>query len=239
MPPKMSGKNIHKKINFSRNRSDYYWIAGFYIVLYVYGQYFYPQKTEPEHAQSIYNIINFIGLSNAKMVYGMYWMIASLALSGLTAAMWQLIKYFDPNICMKYFNDQMKAISVNMFLLAAVEVMWTCIIINGYTKITMERMEIYTIIFDPLCWMLGFELTWYTQHRLMHDNKILWTYGHAYHHSWNRKEHMIGITNFAFDHVVEIWVTMSVSFVPVFIFPINFYRKTVVSFIYMLVAILV
>ena len=55
----------------------------------------------------------------------------------------------------------------------------------------------------------------YTQHRAMHDVKFLWEYGHQYHHQWKRTEHMIGITNFSFDAIVEGWVTMSSAFAPV------------------------
>eukprot|EP01084_Bolivina_argentea_P108960 194751_1 len=232
-------KQMHKKMNFKRNTSDYYWIIAFYLILYVYGQYFYPQKTKPDHAKTIYNIINVAAFSDLKFVYITYWIIASISLSGITAAVWHIIKYLDPKICMTYFDDQMKAIRVNMILLAMMETIWTYITVNGYTKITMDRTDMFSMILDSFCWILGFELSWYTQHRLMHDNKILWTYGHQYHHSWNTKDHMIGITNFAFDHVVEIWVTMASSFIPVFIFPINFYLKTFISLVYMIIAVLV
>lgn len=44
-----------------------------------------------------------------------------------------------------------------------------------------------------------------------------------YHHGWKRPEHMIGVTNFAFDHIVEVWVTMSSAFAPILFFPINMY----------------
>merc|ERR1712217_109696 len=88
-------------------------------------------------------------------------------------------------------------------------------------------------------WMLMFELTWYTQHRLMHDNKVLWKYGHQYHHSWKRPEHMIGITNFAFDHVVELWVTMSSAFFPILIFPSHYLTSKLFSVCYSILAIFV
>ena len=73
----------------------------------------------------------------------------------------------------------------------------------------------------------------------MHDNKVLWTWGHQYHHGWKRPEHMIGVTNFAFDHLVEPWVTMSSSFVPTLLFPSHWIAVKVVSFAYMLFAVLV
>ena len=49
---------------------------------------------------------------------------------------------------------------------------------------------------------------------------------------------MIGITNFAFDHIVEFWVTMSSSFLPVLLFPVNFYVGKIVSLFYMILAVL-
>lgn len=71
----------------------------------------------------------------------------------------------------------------------------------------------------------------------MHEVKVLWDLGHEYHHGWNRPEHMIGITNFAFDHIVEFWVTMSSSFLGILIFPINFYAGKIVSLMYMVIAV--
>jgi sterol desaturase/sphingolipid hydroxylase (fatty acid hydroxylase superfamily) len=72
----------------------------------------------------------------------------------------------------------------------------------------------------------------------MHDNKFLWRLGHSYHHTWNRPEHMIGITNFAFDHIVEFWVTMSSSFLGYLIFPSNFFVGKAISLFYMVLAVL-
>lgn len=43
----------------------------------------------------------------------------------------------------------------------------------------------------------------------------------------------IGITNFAFDHVVEIWVTMSSTFVGYVLFPSNFYVGKAIGLGYM------
>lgn len=166
--------------------------------------------------------------------------MATVALSGLTAATWRIIKHFDPNIPTTFFNEQMRAISVNMPLLAMMETLWGYLTVQRWTKITMhDEWSPLSVLLGVAGWMLIFELTWYTQHRLMHDNKVLWTYGHQYHHSWKRPEHMIGITNFAFDHVVEVWVTMSSSIASSFFFPINFYVKNVIGLGYMIFAVLV
>ena len=227
-------------MNFSRERQDYYWIAAFYAVLLVFGQWFYPQRTTPEQADAIYNLVNPIGFDDPLFVYVSYWVLGTVTLSGLTAIIWRLIKYYDPNICTKHFDEQMKVVTVNMILLSYTETVWIYLTINQYTKTTIHsNMTFFTVIRDLLEWIFCFELTWYTQHRLMHDNKVLWIYGHQYHHSWKRPEHMIGITNFAFDHVVEVWMTMSSSFLPVFIFPIDFYVKNCISLCYMILAVLV
>jgi len=73
----------------------------------------------------------------------------------------------------------------------------------------------------------------------MHDIKVLWTYGHAYHHKWRVPEHMIGVTNYSFDHVVETWVTMSSAMFPMVVFPGNFFITKFLSLAYMCYAVLV
>lgn len=73
----------------------------------------------------------------------------------------------------------------------------------------------------------------------MHDNKFLWKWGHEYHHTWRKPEHMIGITNFAFDHIVEVWVTISSAALPTLFFPIHWWVMRGIGFVYMLLAVLV
>ncbi len=68
----------------------------------------------------------------------------------------------------------------------------------------MGRVGPGELLLDFCLWMLGFELYWYAQHRAMHDVKLLWQWGHEYHHGWRKPEQMIGITNFAFDAIVEV-----------------------------------
>jgi sterol desaturase/sphingolipid hydroxylase (fatty acid hydroxylase superfamily) len=138
-----------------------------------------------------------------------------------------------------YLNEQMQAIRVNYFLLGMMQSLWDFGTTLGVSKTTMGNTDPLSIFRDCCLWMLCFEITWYTQHRLMHDVKFLWNLGHSYHHGWKRPEHMIGVTNFAFDHIVEIWVTMSSSFIGYIIFPANFYVGKVISFAYMILAVLV
>ncbi len=127
---------------------------------------------------------------------------------------------------------------MNFILLPMMQTLWDWGSTFGITKTTMGNLEPLVILRDCCLWMLCFELAWYTQHRLMHDNKFLWNLGHSYHHGWKRPEHMIGITNFAFDHIVEIWVTMSSSFIGYLIFPANFYVGKAISLGYMVLAVL-
>jgi sterol desaturase/sphingolipid hydroxylase (fatty acid hydroxylase superfamily) len=49
---------------------------------------------------------------------------------------------------------------------------------------------------------------------------------------------MLGITNFAFDHIVEFWVTMSSSFLGYLIFPSNFFVGKLISLLYLVLAVL-
>jgi len=129
-------------------------------------------------------------------------------------------------------------ILLNFAQLPILQVVWDMLEETGYTKATMGNTDIVSIIRDSLLWMLCFEWAWYFQHRAMHDSKFLWTLGHSYHHGWNSPEHMIGITNFAFDHIVEFWVTMSSSFLGYLIFPSNFYVGKIISLLYMILAVL-
>jgi len=134
--------------------------------------------------------------------------------------------------------EQVKTIEINFFLLPFMQVLWDFSIENGFTKVTSGNLHPMIILRDILLWILSFEWAWYVQHRLMHDVKLLWKYGHSYHHKWRKPEHMLGITNFAFDHVVEVWVTMSSSYLGHLLFPANFYVAKIVSLTYMVLAIL-
>jgi sterol desaturase/sphingolipid hydroxylase (fatty acid hydroxylase superfamily) len=137
-----------------------------------------------------------------------------------------------------HFWDQTKVILLNFLQLPILQLVWDYLEQEGYTKATMGNFDLFSIIRDCCLWMLCFEWAWYFQHRGMHDNKFLWRLGHSYHHTWNSPEHMIGITNFAFDHIVEFWVTMSSSFLGYIIFPSNFFVGKAISLFYMVLAVL-
>lgn len=224
-------------MNIVRKKTDYYWLSLFYIILYGIGYWFFPNYTSVADSNTIYDLINFMGFSSPILTWIMYFVGAALSISTMTYGIWKLIKMLDPNISTTYLEEQLKAIKINMILLSAMQTVFDIGVWCGYTKVTMGNDTVIEIIRDVILWMLMFEITWYTQHRAMHDNKTLWEYGHAYHHGWRSPEHMIGITNFAFDHIVEIWVTMSSANIAQFFFPINFYARLIVSFGYMVLAI--
>ena len=71
----------------------------------------------------------------------------------------------------------------------------------------------------------------------MHDNKFLWRIGHSHHHKHRVPNHLMGFTNFAFDHIVESWVAMSSTFFPMMMFPINYWVSKVAGLIYLVVAV--
>ena len=157
---------------------------------------------------------------------------------GLTWAMYAYFRWASPvHTPAVHFWTQFKAIGTNFVLLPIVQVGFDALQEAGYTKATMGNTDLFSAVRDACLWMLCFEWAWYFQHRAMHDNKFLWTLGHSYHHSWRKPEHMIGVTNFAFDHIVEVWVTMSSSFLGYLLFPANFFVGKAVSLFYMVLAV--
>ena len=238
----MSTNNKPSSSNFRRKKTDYIWLASFFVTLVAVGEYFWGQerssKSDREFIAKACNPLNF---QDETWAWTCWLLIAVTAMTAITQGMWQLMKMWKPEASPStHFSDQMKAIQVNMFLLGLVQASWDYASSKyAFAKVKQDRLEPWTALGDMCLWMLCFELSWYTQHRLMHDVKFLWTHGHAYHHTWKRPEHMIGVTNFAFDHVVEVWVTMSSSFLGYLLFPANFYVGKAISLAYMILAILV
>jgi sterol desaturase/sphingolipid hydroxylase (fatty acid hydroxylase superfamily) len=183
--------------------------------------------------------MNFTGLQSIAAILAVYLVASIVCMSSITATTWRLMKWWYPSTPSLHLAAQLKTISVNMVLLPAYQTLWDYFAVLGYTKQTTGNLSPLLLLRDGCLWVLVFEWAWYFQHRLMHDNKFLWTFGHSYHHTWKKPEHMIGITNFAFDHVVETWVTMSSSLLPVLLFPINFYWAKLLGFAYMIFAMLV
>jgi hypothetical protein len=249
-------KNSHMKSNFTRNRSDYFVMlvilgAVWYFMKYM--NYFqrYSSVEDREGFMEIYDIFKLknctksnipgeIQVCHNEWIVWLEWLvISSLAMHGITWSMFWVFRATKPEVTpLTHLSDQRKAIVVNFFLLPCMQIAADYLQYRGYTKATMGNTQLWEIVRDSCLWMLSFEWAWYFQHRLMHDNKFLWNLGHSYHHSWKRPEHMIGVTNFAFDHIVEIWVTMSSSFLGYLLFPSNFYVGKAISFFYMVLAVL-
>ena len=179
------------------------------------------------------------GAAGPLQVYAVFWAFTAFALSAATWALWKAMTFMYKDTPTQHLGEQLSAIRVNFLILPAFQTFWDHLIVRGHTKVTMGNTSPGLLARDVFLWMLVFELTWYVQHRAMHDNKFLWKHGHQYHHGWKRPEHMIGITNFAFDHVVEVWVTMSSAFAPVLFFPVNWHAEKLVGFGYMMLAVLV
>ena len=238
-----------RKKNFIRRKTDYGWIAVMFAALYVIGQHYFPTKTSVADRAAAYDALDILGRAGLTtpgaagplQIYAVFWAFTAVALSAATTALWYAMKWGLGGTPTKHLDEQLAAIRVNFLILPAFQTFWDYLIVNGHTKVTMGNGldAPWLLARDVFLWMLMFELTWYVQHRAMHDNKFLWKYGHQYHHGWKRPEHMIGITNFAFDHVVEVWVTMSSAFVPVLFFPVNWYAEKAIGFFYMMLAVLV
>eukprot|EP00932_Pfiesteria_piscicida_P006857 SRR837773.16827.p1 GENE.SRR837773.16827~~SRR837773.16827.p1 ORF type:complete len:282 (-),score=81.98 SRR837773.16827:26-775(-) len=174
----------------------------------------------------------------AATLVGLYLMTSAM-LFAATFGLHLFMRRVTPEMPTTHLTAQAKTIAANFFLLPVYQVLWEYLQAQGWTKVTTGNLEPALFVRDVALWLLAFELSWYTQHRAMHDNKFLWELGHSYHHSWKKPEHMIGITNFAFDHIVETWVTMSSAFIPVLLFPINHFVAKILGLIYMLYAVLV
>ena len=188
----------------------------------------------------ISKICNPFGIKGYLQIWSVWMIITFSSLFGLTAILWVMMRQYNPSATpMTHFWQQSKFISINFLLLSFVQATWDCLTTSiPFSKITAGNPSPMVCVRDAVCWMFCFELGWYTQHRLMHDVKFLWINGHAFHHSWRRPEHMIGITNFAFDHVIEVWATMSCSFFGYLIFPTNFFVGKASSLAYMVLAVL-
>ena len=214
---------------FKRKRSDYAWMAGFYLVLIFAGEKTFPQRSTSADVANMERAFNILKLESTLGQYLFFLLITAFGLCALTSSLWIFFRILrkTPDT---HLGTMLKTIAPNLTLfLPAYQVVWEYLILKGWTKVTSYRTSPQEILFDTFLWMLIFELTWYFQHRLMHDNKWLWTNGHEYHHQWKNPEHMIGVTNFAFDALVECWVTMSSSFLPLLIFPMNWYVRNIVG----------
>lgn len=231
---------LRKQKNLVRRQSDYGWIFLLFVLLWIAGEHFHKQRTSADELEQMHAAFNFVGWSSYLAQYASFFLLTGVSLVGLTAGMWWIMKKLKPETPEVVLSEQLQTIVVNLCLvLPTYQCIWEAVVLSGSTKVTMGRLDIASCLQDACTWMLVFELAWYVQHRAMHDNKLLWRWGHEYHHQWKRPEHMIGITNFAFDAIVEGWVTMSSSFVPVLLFPINWHVRAVLGLLYMLLAVLV
>lgn len=225
--------------NFQRKKTDYIWIAGFFAATYAVGQRLGSFSSADDSA-ALLKAMDPFGIQDPILVQCVFFFFTAFGMSGMTAATWLVIRRLQPDLPTKHVKDQLKTIAPNLlFVLPVYQSVLNYLMVAGYTKATVRLSGPLQVITDVALWMWVFELCWYTQHRLMHDNYYLWKYGHEYHHGWKRKEHMIGITNFAFDHVVEGWVTMSSSFVPMVLFPLNYHVAVTIGLLYMILAVLV
>ncbi|ELR15188.1 fatty acid hydroxylase superfamily protein [Acanthamoeba castellanii str. Neff] len=227
--------------NFVRRRSDYAVMAVFLALMVAAGCVSFPAYSTEEDLRLMSAVYDPLGLgwSSAAKWVGWYF-ITVAALHGLTWSLFLGFLYInkkDTPIGPTFFA-QARAIETNFFLLPLVQVVCDIATQDGWTKVTMGNTEPALVLRDVLLWMLCFEWAWYVQHRLMHDVKPFWKYGHYFHHQWKKPEHMLGITNFAFDHVVEVWVTMSSSFLGYLLFPSNFYVGKAIALVYMVLAVL-
>ncbi|KAI8909157.1 hypothetical protein EDD86DRAFT_150322 [Gorgonomyces haynaldii] len=182
--------------SYSRKRSDYATIACLFGVLLGFSEALYLERSQTQDRIYILQACNLFGLSDETVIWAVWFLVAVLSLSGITSGLWFWMRSVNPAVTPEtHFWRQFETISVNMFLLSAVQAFGDyCAYKFGVFKITRDHLDPWSILKDSFFWILCFELAWYTQHRMMHDVKFLWIYGHAYHHQWKKPEHMIGIT---------------------------------------------
>lgn len=176
-------------------------------MLQVWGQRW--ARTSPADAATIFRLLDFTQSgAGPSVVYAVYLTMTVAALSAATAGMWFAMRWWAPATPTTHLAAQVRTIAVNMVLLGLLQTLADMAAVAGLTKqyVAANPSDLVSLRCAGECglWMVAFELAWYCQHRAMHDSKTLWAWGHSYHHSWRRPEHMIGITNFAFDHVVEV-----------------------------------
>jgi sterol desaturase/sphingolipid hydroxylase (fatty acid hydroxylase superfamily) len=251
--PEVRLVNGKKQGNIVRRKTDYYWILGFYATFFVLAQVAWPGffHTTPNDRSNIVHEVNRafgwedpLGKDLWK-VFVSYFVQVGLVLPLLVFVIFIFMYIVAPE---KTYTPalwkQLPGVCANCFVMMPLaDAIATYLGHRGWVKLFVEEPPYipgdYVMLYhfrDMLLWVLGFELTWYAQHRAMHDSKFLWKLGHEYHHQWRRPEHMIGITNFAFDHVVEVWVTMSSSFFPMVFFPIHIWAFRIIGFLWLIIA---
>jgi sterol desaturase/sphingolipid hydroxylase (fatty acid hydroxylase superfamily) len=251
----------HKQGAAIRSRVDYIIIALFYVILYQVGNKFWPGNSTKQDTDYFQNLFAQLGYyasfgyagsdpstwANFISTWVAFFFLTVLGEAFITYGLcWNYLIWMWPDTPRKYFAIQSRDLLLsNFWLLAAYQTVFDWMVVKGYTKQTAGNTDAFSVVRDIALWSLVFELTWYTQHRLMHE-KFLWElkifgfeFGHSYHHQWRDNYQMIGITNFSFDALVETWVTMSSSLLPILLFPSNFYAAKGWSLFYMLWAVLV
>jgi len=231
-------------------------MLGFYAAFYACSKYTWPDYnfTTVSDRENIVKAINEpFGFEDpcgkdVWKVFVAYFFQASISISAVVTTMFFILYALNKE---KTYTTtlwrQLPDIVLNCALfLPIVDAVTTYFVYRGWFKIFVSEPPYdagsFAVLYhlrDMSLWLLVFELSWYMQHRAMHDNKTLWKLGHEYHHQWRKPEHMIGITNFAFDHIVEVWVTMSSSYAPMLFFPIHMWAFRIVGFLYMMLAVLV
>jgi len=132
---------------------------------------------------------------------------------------------------------QFKTLGANFIILPIYQAFFEYLTFAGWTKATTGRLGIGEILLDLALYTLWFEILWYAGHRSMHDSKILWKYGHAFHHTFNKPEMLNLMTNFTFDHVVEPFILMFCAFLPAVFYPCNYMVLKFVQLVFMILAI--
>lgn len=185
-----------------RHKTDYVWLAGFFVLAYGLGQLLQPGRSEPSDLAALRGYMDVLGVENPVLVQVVFFGITAVGMSGMTLMLWLVIRAVQPDLPLQNVRAQLKTIAPNLLFVLPLyqSVLNYCMTELAITKVTLSRTAPLQVILDMALWMFVFELMWYTQHRAMHDNYYLWKYGHEYHHGWRRK-----VCSFGAIVWVEIW----------------------------------
>jgi len=218
------------------NRYNYCAIFAAYFFILYFNKGLYTKK---EYCEKILDNVNIFNLTDLKLIYFLYFTLNAFVLNFIKFATTAVIRYFNPSIFLdkKNYNKQIKNVNIHILLLSFIETFMFQLTVNGYTKVHLEPNSLYLFLHDAVLWIVGFEMTLYLEHRIMHDNYYIWKYIHSYHHKANKRENLLGITLFYVNHF-EVFFTMSSAYVLTILFPINYYNKVAISLIYLILTFL-
>jgi hypothetical protein len=106
--------------NFQRNKTDYLWIACFYVLIYLFGSWWQPEQTNQTERNALREGMDIFGLKVPVYIHGAFFFVTAAAMLGLTYGLWCVIWKINPAVPTQHAAKQLEAIVVNLaFVLPA------------------------------------------------------------------------------------------------------------------------